>query len=198
MRIGRLQPAKRRKVDMQFNHTRSRGFRKAPIRCTVCDVRGGPFIDHDGDSLCIECADGLGPACSQCGRTVQPFIWADGDRCCVRCLTRVPPDGSWLIGALPWDDDDRTWFAAHPNRRLRLRPAFAGELFLAGWFDAAERTAAAERAGMVVGMLVALEAGQFVRRAGDFKGEDLDSYSDAGLMWLATGRGSVSSTATVQ
>jgi hypothetical protein len=168
---------------MRDPYTPSRPPRTPSTKCVICGREALLIFPHDDGPRCIDCTLD-GPSCSKCGSVEQPYVVADGDRRCVACLDRVPPDGVVLVGRLPWDDDDNGWFDRHPHRRLRLRPPFCGELFMLGWADARERTAAAERAGRTVSILVEVLDGEFVRAPGDFLGDDLSLPTDADIQRL--------------
>ena len=98
---------------------------------------------------------------------------------CPNCLDDVTPILNVLCvgGGDPWSNDDRTWFAANPRRRWRLRELMPGEGRTPappGWQPA---VAVCQHApGVRSRHSVALRSS-----------EPLDSYTDAGIVMLISG-----------
>ena len=134
--------------------------------------------------------------CDLCGARFGvglPYFFSRTMRGClsVRCMKCAAIDahpvmiGTSLGGLDPWAEDDRRFFAAHPNRRWRLREQYPGEI------AAAEaETGRGEmmfEAGTVVVIVHQIEPGTHQRLFGTIpSGEPPDSFTEAGIKKLCS------------
>jgi hypothetical protein len=103
---------------------------------------------------------------------------------CANCLVGVTPVATGACFGIvdPWITADRTWFAAHPQRRWRLRTPWPGELATLAHVIDLPIVGEGRRAAVAVRQF---GPGRYeFHVVGIGTSDPLESFTDVGILWL--------------
>jgi hypothetical protein len=143
--------------------------------CDRCGIRFAELLPY---YMCRTTGGGFSVRCADCSRiAAEPVLLAAFHN----------------TGGDPWSKDDRDWFAAHPNRRWRLRDPWRGEAAALAIGDPSIdvemfRTDAARRGLRMAVAIVKVAIGKRLRSVVAIATSDpFDSFTDAGIIRLVPG-----------